>query len=261
MTLSSDMPGWGQQTSSKRMKGWELRKLVLDTAEEALSETGLTVSLEHLNMEELIRRVGVPRTSTFKEFGGKEGLITALILRMIRPNDSQGASFSPETIEVARRVVSEHSALMVDQDGCNAVMREAVRQGAKRNYDDIVTSTYWKTYTALSVSLPALPPERREKVLETLQIVEGRFIETMSTFYDQMLGVLHRRVRQGIDSRQIAAAGSAVVEGIAQRRFVNPELVEAPILLPGLNGELVEWHLAALGFLAIIEGMTEPFDL
>jgi len=251
---------WGQPVSTRRLKGADLRERVLGTAESLLSETGLTVSLDHLNMEELIRRVGVPRTSTFNEFGGKEGLITALILKMIRPDESQGAAFSPATIEVAQRVVSENQYRLIDQSGCDAVLREAIRQGAKQNYDDITSSAYWKTYMALSVSLPGLPVERRNQVLEMLRLVEGRFIETMSSFYDTLLVVLRRRVRDGFNTQQIAAAGSAVVEGIAERRFVNPELVDTPVWQVGLDGELVEWHLASIGFLSVIEGMTEPID-
>lgn len=258
--LSDSIDGWGQPSRSKRLKGEELRVRVLDTAEELLSETGLTVSLDHLNMEELIRRVGVPRTSTFNEFGGKEGLITALILKMIRPDESQGAAFSPATLEIAQKVLSENQHRLVDQAGCDAVLREAIRLGAKQNYDDIIASSYWKTYMALSVSLAGLPADRRDQVLSMLRVVEERFIELMSSFYTRMLPILRRRIRDGLDARQIAAAGSAVVEGIAERRFVNPELVDTPIWQAGLDGELVEWHLAAIGFLSIIEGMTEPME-
>lgn len=253
--------GWGQSASRKRLKGAELRELVLDTAERLLGDTGLTVSLDHLNMEELIRRVGVPRTSTFNEFGGKEGLITALILKMIRPDESQGAAFSPATLEVAQRVLSENQHRLVDQAGCDAVMRETIRLGAKQNYEDIISSTYWKTYMALSVSLAGLPVERRTQVVEMLRLVEARFIDTMSSFYDAMLPILRRRVRDGFDTRQIAATGSAVVEGVAERRFVNPELVETPIWQKGLDGDMVEWHLASVGFLSVIEGMTEPIEV
>lgn len=253
-------PEWGQPTAGKRLKGSELRDLVLNTAESLLSETGLTVSLDHLNMEELIRRVGVPRTSTFNEFGGKEGLITALILKMIHPDESQGAAFSAATINVAQLVVSNNQHRLVDQAGCDAVLREAIRQGAKQNYDDIISSAYWKTYMALSVSLAGLPGDRRDQVLEMLRLVEARFIDTMSSFYDAMLPILKRRVREGFNTRQIAAAGSAVVEGVAERRFVNPELVETPIWQKGLDGEMVAWHLASVGFLSVIEGMTEPFE-
>ena len=251
---------------AKRMPKDELRGRVLDAAEALLRESGLTVSVYHLNMEELIRRVGVPRSSAFSAFGGKENLITELILRLVHPEDSLGAAFSPGTIQVAQQVIAENAHRMVNADGTpnragrDAVLREAIRVGAKQNYDDISSSAAWRTFMALSVSLDGLPPERRERVTETMQIVEARFIDTMSEFYEGLLSVFGRRVRDGLTLRHIATAGTAVVESVAERRFLGAQILSEPVMWPGLDGEPVEWHMASIGFLAVIENMTEPID-
>ncbi|QHF22813.1 TetR family transcriptional regulator [Rathayibacter sp. VKM Ac-2804] len=257
MSETPSYPSWARPHPTPRLKGSEVRERVLSAAEKLLEQTGLTVGLDHLNMEELIRHVGVPRTSVFKEFGGKESLVTALTIRMIQPEESIGAAFSPETIKAANLVLYANGHRMGTQEGRDAVLREAVRVGALRNYQDVLTSPSWKTYMALSVSLPGLEPSRRNAILEALQTVEVRFIQRMAEFYASLLKPFNRKVRSGCSLEQIAAAGSAVVEGLAQRHMLNPEIVDTPLMLSGLNGDLVEWHLAALGFWAVVDGMTE----
>jgi AcrR family transcriptional regulator len=250
------MAEWGMGQPTGRKTGLEVRERVLAEAESLLSETGLTVSVEHLNMEELIRRANVPRASVFREFGDRESLFTDLMLRMIKPDDARGAAFDEETITISRQIAEAHDDLLGTETGRKAVFYEAVRLGAEQNFHAICESPYWKTYMSLSMSLPSMLPERRVKVVENLRTVEERFISVMASYYDGLMLKLGRRAKEGITTRQIAAAGSAAVEGLAQRRLVNPELVEERVLMPDIHGNIVGWHLAAVAFLAAVEGMT-----
>lgn len=230
---------------------------MLGAAEQLLKETGLTAGIDHVNLEELIRQVGVPRTSAFKEFGDKESFVTDLTLRLLQSDGPAGAAFSPETIATATSVIEENSHLMGNREGRERVLREAIRIGALQNYRDVLSSVSWKTYMAVSVALPGLDQSRREPIVQALRIAEARFVTEMADFYGALLEPFRRRVRSGHSLEQIAAAGSAVVEGLAQRHVMNPEIVDTPLMLPGLDGKLVEWHLAAVGFWAVIDGMTE----
>lgn len=258
--MTGKKEAWGSANSPPRLSRKEVRKRVLDVAVRLLSSTGLTVSFEHLSMDELIRQSNVPRASVFRAFGDREGLITELMLRMIRPDKSRGAAFDPDTLAVSEATVQKHRDLLGSADGRQRVLREVVRLGAQQNFNAISDSVYWKTYMALSIALPAMSSERTEEVVEQLRVVERRFIDLMSEYYEGMLVVLGRRTRFGVTTQQIAAAGSAVVEGLVQRQLVNPELVSHPVLLPDINGDLVPWHLAAVGFLMIVENLTEPLS-
>ena len=62
---------------------------------------------------------------------------------------------------------------------------------------------------------------------------------------------------EGASAELLAGLGAAVVEGLAQRRLVNPDLADTIIMKPGIDGELVGWHPAAIGFWGILEGLVD----
>jgi len=47
------------------------------------------------------------------------------------------------------------------------------------------------------------------------------------------------------------------VEGHDQARLVDPAIGRTRISRPGIDGQPVEWHLAAVCVLALVEEMTE----
>lgn len=250
--------GWASPQRGKNLKDAELRKRMLSVAVNELLEHGLTVSLDHLEMEELIRLAQVPRSSFYKAWKTKERFFVDLMVALVEPTETQGAAFDPETLKVARVVVKNNEHRMTTENGRHAVLREAVRLGAKQNFEALVTSASWHTYTALTVALPTLLEEDRNRVQKALQKAEKHFIEQMALLYDELLPAVGRKTSGDFTTEQIAAAGAAVVEGLARRILVNPDVINKPISLPGIDGDLVDWHLAAVGFLAIVEAMSEP---
>ena len=248
-------------SARKRLPRAELRRRILDAGQDLLASGGLAVGLQHLNMEELIRRVGVPRSSVFAAFGGKDELVTELMVQALQsPDPAASLGWSPSTVDVATSVIAGNAHRMTDATGRDAVMREVIRQVLRVNVDDMTVSTEWQTYMALTVSVRSLPPGRRERVRDALHAAETRFIDEMAGVYAQTLAAVGRRPRAGLTLRHLASAGASIVEGLVSRRLVGSEDADATFLLPGLDGEPVEWHLAALTFLAMVLEMTERVD-
>lgn len=244
-----------------------LREHVLREGSALLGEAGVTASLYHVNMEELIRRVGVPRSSVFAAFGGKEGLITELMVKLLEPESDGPLGFSAVTAAAAREVLARHEHRLRRADGTrdlageHAVLREAVRVVLAFNTEEFETSTEWHTFMALSASVDSLPPARRERVIEALRESEQHFIEGLAAFYAETLGELGRRMRAGLDWRHLVTAGSGMVEGIVSRRRFGAPVANEKLQLPGIDGEPVEWTLVAVAYLAMLENLTEPIPL
>ncbi|MCX6501374.1 MAG: TetR family transcriptional regulator [Microbacterium sp.] len=254
-------------SARRRLPRAELRRRILDAGEDLLASGGLAVGLQHLNMEELIRRVGVPRSSVFAAFGGKEELVTELMVQALRaPDPAAVVGYSPPTVEVAKSILVENADRLMDAAGRpdaagqDAVLREVIRRVILVNVEDMTVSTEWQTYMALSVSVRSLPPGRRERVHNALHAAEARFITEMADVYGHAFEALGRRPRTGFTLRHVATAGASVVEGIVSRRLVGSADADATITRPGLDGGPVEWHLAAVAFLAMILEMTERTD-
>jgi AcrR family transcriptional regulator len=242
----------------------ELRERVLATGSALLGEEGVTVSLYHLNMEELFRRVGVPRSSAFAAFGGKEELITDLMIRLLQPDPGDQVGFSPATAELAQSVIDRYADRLTRADGSRdpegeyAVLREAVRVTLRQNVDDTEASSEWRTFMALSATVPSLPPGRRERVAAALLVVEENFVAAMTQFYGGALVFLGRRPRPGLEWRHVVSAGATIVEGMVSRRRMGSAIGDDTVLAPGIDGEPVEWTLTSLAYLALLEGLTEP---
>lgn len=256
-----EAPVWATAKTRKRerLSAAELRERILTTAVDMLTKTGgLTVSLAHLNMEELIRIADVPRSSVYREWETKEAFYVDLMERMIAPTEDQGAAWDEETLQIAATVVDNYKDRLDTADGRRSVLRETVRQGARRNFEAVSESLAWRTSSALSATLPALEGEDRQRILAALTRAETQFIDRMADFYGEMMTILGLRFKAPFDAKTFAAAGSSIVEGLIGRGLTNQTIVNKPILLPGIDGEPVEWHLAAVGFLAIIDAMVEP---
>jgi AcrR family transcriptional regulator len=254
---------WATARSKKRprLSKDELREHVLDTAVGMLNETdqGLTVSLAHLNMEELIRIADVPRSSVYREWETKEAFYVDLILQLIEPIKDQGAAWDAKTIQIAKRVIHnpKHKDMLATAEGRKAVLAEAVRQGVRHNVSALKESRSWRTSSALMATLPTLEESARDRISKALTETEGRFIDRMSEFYDEVMQHLGLRMKDPFNTKMLAAAASSVVEGLVDRSPVNADIIDTQITLPGIDGQPAKWHLAAVGFLAIVDAMTE----
>lgn len=240
-----------------------LRERVLAAAEKQLADGALSVGLHHLNMEELIRDAGVPRSSVFAAFGGKDELITELMLRSLRSEEPRPHGYSAATVAEGASILAAHADRLTGPDGApdaagrDAVLGEIVRVLVQHNMQTLRDSREWQTYVALSVSVRSLPEGRRERVAEALRDAESHFIDAMTVLYSTSLIALGRRPRGDLTFRHVATAGSSLVEGLATRILIGNDVADTRALLPGVDGDPVEWHLAALGVRAVIDGMTE----
>ena len=74
---------WTELVKRQRLSAEELRDRMLDTAKSMIADAGgLTVSLAHLNMEEIIRAAGVPRSSVYREWAAREDFYVDLMVEL-----------------------------------------------------------------------------------------------------------------------------------------------------------------------------------
>lgn len=253
-----DEPVWGVPGRAQRLSSEETRTRVLDTAMMMLGKTGLTVSLEHLGLEELIRAADVPRSSFYRLWSTKESFYADLLVELATSSESYDAMFYPGTQVVAHEVIQQHQDLLATHEGRVAVLREVARVATRANFEYFSKSVTWRTHVTLVATASSLADEEtRDRLVASLRETEERFIERTAAFYGDSLAGLGFSFLPGASAELLAGLGAAVVEGMAQRRLVNPDLADTIILKPGINGELVEWHPAALGFWGILEALVD----
>jgi AcrR family transcriptional regulator len=241
-----------------RIRQEDLRERMLSTAEELLDGRGLGVNAYPLNMEDLIRQVGVPRSSAFHAFGSKENLVFQLAMRLLPPESPLATLFARLLSEATEAVVTDHGELLSGDDGRHALMREAIRRALRGMHDTLTGSARWRTFRALSMSLDSFPDDERDVLLERLQLIQDEYLRTMSAAYDAFFERFGRRLVPELQMGHFVRTASSALEGIATGSAFGQHFPEETTELPGLDGEKVTWHLSAIAFAALVDGMTRP---
>lgn len=261
----------------ERIPAATIRSRMFEAARTFVYAQGVEISLEELSFEKVIERANVPRSSVYRLWPYKGDFVQDLLCDLAGPNWLGTAAFDDETIKKVEEVVSRNAAVLVTAEGRRQVLMEAVRVGVAQNFKALVESDEWHIFVALNASVDSAgDDESRLRVAAALQDSEMTFIDKMADFYSAMLDALGLRLRHSYTVRHLAMVGASIVEGLALRRILVQAVDEArrpPLVvdhgwslrdilgppLPGPdNGE--DWSLAAIGFLGIVDIMTEPIS-
>ncbi|GAA2526987.1 hypothetical protein [Rarobacter incanus] len=248
----------GASGRQRRIPAEQARKIALTTAIDMLSDSGLTVGLDHLSIEDLINQSNVPRSSFYRLWPAKEFFFADLLDYLVSEDGENHSMFFPETLEAAAKVFEQHKDRLGTHQGRQDVFREAVRVVAEVNFELVKASTTWRTHVALMMTIESFPDEqRREELHAKLRGAELRFVEQMAAFYQRVVTENGFSFKPGTTPEMLAGMCGAYVEGMVQRQAINPELGDQLVTRPGLDGEPVPWHLAALGFWAIASELID----
>lgn len=251
----------GEARGGQRLSKADIEQRLLSTAKTLIEGHGLTVSLTHLRLDELMDLAGVPKTSFYRVWGSKDAFFTRLLEELVQLDGGVAGSYDPQTLEVSRAVVMKHQDMLGDAEGRRRVLTEAIRQGAERNFVAIRGSKRWQNYIAILATVPGIADEdTRERLVAALRAAEAYFLGQMAAFYEEVLPLFRYRLREGVTASHVAAVGAAVVEGLVQRSVVSPELVDGPIPGPAIDGGTTDWHPAAIGFLGVVQALIEPIE-
>lgn len=235
----------------------ELRERLLAEAERMLDGRGLGVNAYPLNMEDLIRQVGVPRSSAFHAFGSKENLFFQLALRLLSPSSPLATRFAGLLTDSVETVVAENGALMTDAEGRHALLRESVRRALPQMHETLVRAPRWRTFRALSMSLDSFPDSERDELRARLGTIQEIYLDTMAGAYAATFERFGVRMRPGLSIAHFVTSASSTLEGVATGPAFGQPLTAEWVGLPGIDGADVQWHLSAIALMALVDGMTE----
>jgi AcrR family transcriptional regulator len=258
---------------AERVPADEVRRRMLDAGRDLALEAGAALTIEHLRLEEVIQRARVPRSSVYRLWPYKEDFIDDLLCYLAGSGSwfKTTGVFDPQTFAIVEATVKDNSHLLDTPEGRWAVLREATRLGAFRNYQAFTESQAWRLHMALLSTLGSTRiGEARQRIAAALEDSQTRSRKSLVGMYQQLMGLLGLRLRDPAQTADhMVLAGGIMIQSFALRNIqvqaslgdtgadaVN-ELLNTPVPGPGIDGKPAPWSLAAFAYMALLDAFLE----
>jgi AcrR family transcriptional regulator len=243
----------------QRLSDRETEQRMLQAAMGMISRAGLTVSLDHISFEDVIRDAGVSRSSAYRRWPYKDLFLSDLVKQLAK--DATPTIVSDE-LELIRRVVAEHPDWTETAELRHSLVIELFRQLALFDFQTVHASAQWRTYLALHAAFMSLADSGlRDQVQAALGQSERDHIDRVAKAWERMTGLLGYRLRPelGVTFTDVAALADATLRGLVIKALSMPEIAERRLqAIPFGAASQDEWSLPAIGLASIASAFLEP---
>jgi AcrR family transcriptional regulator len=232
---------------------------MLDAALTMINNAGLTVSLDHISFEDVIRAADVSRSTAYRHWPYKDLFFVDVVKEL-----AQHAS--PEIIrnEIAliRTVLDEHPDWLGAAQSRHQLLLELIRRTAALDFESVYASPSWRTYLALHAAFSSLADsDLRTEVQAALSESEAARTAQIARAWQQLAGVFGYRLRPelGMDFEAVATLLSATMRGLVITALSTPEVAGRTVLACpfGAAGE-ERWSLVAISLAGVATAFLEP---
>ncbi|MFI6392270.1 TetR/AcrR family transcriptional regulator [Nonomuraea sp. NPDC050547] len=243
----------------RRLSDAETERLMLRAALDMVGRAGLTVSLEHISFEEVIREAGVARSAVYRRWPYKDLFFSDLLKELAKGETPALAGDGPAALAAVRRVVGAHAEWRRDPGLRLALAGEALRGLAWQEFEGFHRSAEWRTYLALHATFLSLPDGGlRQEVCEALAASERALTARLAAFYREAAGLFGLRLRPGATYESVAAMAGATVRGLVLMTPADPGVLTRRIMASPFGApEPAEWSEPALAVAAVILAFFE----
>jgi len=249
----------GLARRGRRLPEEETEHRMLRAALAMVHTTGLTVSLEHISFEDVIRDAGVSRTSAYRRWPHKDLFFSDLVLELA--TDPVPGIVADE-MDLIRRIVDGRLDELADPQARSALVIELFRQLSVLDFETLSASPGWRTYLALHATLLSLADAGlRDQVQAAFARAEQDRLARIARAWKLMAGLLGFRLRPegGVTFETLAVLVNAAMRGLVMTALTVPvTAAQRTTARPFGAPEAGEWSLPALGLGAMATAFLEP---
>lgn len=255
-------PPTGLARRRRRLSDEETERRMLQAGVAMVSETGLTVSLEHLSFEDLIREAHVSRSTVYRRWPYKDLFFSDLLKELARAATPAAISAEATALPVIRRVFQAHLDQLDSAEGRRDLLLDLVRQGGQHDFETMRDSVEWRTYLALHATFLSVADEGLRAELQlALAQSEASFLERIAAAWQRLSALLGYRLRpeSGVTFATIARLLSADLRGHVLMALASPGTASQTVAArpPGASASAA-WSPPALAAAGIAVAFFEP---
>jgi hypothetical protein len=235
-----------------------VRTRVLRSATEHVESVGLSLGIDAALIDKLCEDARITTEQFAQIWPSADAFLTDLLCELA--NQAQIDRADSETLLSTWQYLSMRVNDLHSPEGRRRVLIDVIRSAAEYNFEAVTASSKWRTYAGLSVTILSWPEgEGRTRVLDALRASELSFVETMESFYRNVLPTIGYRLKPVFknDYQPFVIAAASVIEGLGIVRPTVPALVEAHFDLAVENGTEA-WSVASLAFMGVVDAFIEP---
>jgi AcrR family transcriptional regulator len=249
----------GLARRGRRLPEEETEQRMLQAALAMVHQSGLTVSLEHISFEDVIRDAGVSRSSAYRRWPHKDLFFSDLVLKLAT---DPAPGIVADEMELIRHIVAGHLDRLADPQAGHALAVELFRQLPVLDFQTLYASPGWRTYLALHATLLSLTDSGlRDQVQAVLAQAEQDHLARVARAWELMAGLLGFRLRPeaGVTFETLAVLLDATMRGLVMTALTVPDIAaHRTTAQPFGAPDAGEWTLPALGLGAVATAFLEP---
>jgi len=232
------------------------------TAVEQIRRQGMSVSLEHLSLEAIIRESGVSRATAYRHWPTKADFLSEVLVTVVRSTRLEGES-AHEVAELGT-LIWDRRADLGSAEGRRNLIVEALRYSTDANFRRVLDSPQWHTYLALNATLRGLPDgPLRVKVQSALAEADVRFVAHRAEVYARLPEPLGYRLVPPLTAPEgftvMSSAAGSMMTGLIVKALARPEIVtDAVPMSPFGSTRTANWTLPTHHLTGVLLGHLEP---
>ena len=237
------------------------RERILSTARHQVVEHGMTVSLEHLSLEKIIRASGVSRATAYRIWPNKQQFLADVLVDAVRSTDLEVDSRA----EVAQLValLDASPGFASDEHTRRNVIVEGLRISIQADFERVAASAQWATYLALNATNRGLPDgPLRDEVTQALADMQQVFIEQRCIVYARLPRLLGYHLVPPLDGDQgfrlMSEASGALMTGFVAELGARPQLLADTFQIAAYGADKRDWTVPAFALTGLLLSYIEP---
>jgi AcrR family transcriptional regulator len=246
----------------RRLSDDETEERMLQAAIATINQTGLTVSLDHLSFEDVIRDARVSRSAVYRRWPYKDLFFSDVLKELARAAAPAATSGEETSVVPIKRFLLEHFDALATEEPRRNLVLELMRQASLWDFETMYGSTEWRTYLALHATFLSVADDVLRGELQTaLAESERSFIERIAKSWGYLAGLLGLRLRPEVEAtfETIASLVSAVARGLVIMSLASPEIAKLPIRArPFGAAAAADWSPDAIAITSIAWTFLEP---